>query len=130
MAEILSLAPHLATKPCALRLKRIAWTMPLVNSMLGVLPIESVEFDVSIPNVEDAEEVLHVEEDLLCSVESKEKSEKSLLKSMSEKIIGFKFGMDDHQVDSREASKNVEAAAEELKQIDIRIDKIKATLSF
>jgi hypothetical protein len=57
--------------------------------------------------VASAEEVLKVEGELLLNTESKEWFLEASKKHISERIIGFKFGMEDRVADAKEAAENV-----------------------
>jgi AAA15 family ATPase/GTPase len=67
--------------------------------------------------------VLTVESELLAK--SKERFLVASKTSIPEKIIGFKFGMDDRNADVVEATKNVKMVEEEMKRTDLQISEIK-----
>ena len=70
-------------------------------------------FAFSVPQtlgmeVAATEEVLSVEEELLANRRSKQQLLESSQKSIAEKIIAFKFGMDDRLADKKEAADNID----------------------
>ena len=82
--------------------------------------------DPSILNAEvaSAKEVLRVELELLALTESKKVFLEESKKCIGEKLIAFKFGMDDRNVDLKEGIKNVKAVEEDLETINLRIWKL------
>jgi hypothetical protein len=69
--------------------------------------------------VADTEEVLHLEEELLTNTESKQKSLESSKKLIEDKIIGFKFGMDNREADVTEAAKTASDIQDSLKKLNL-----------
>jgi hypothetical protein len=78
-----------------------------------------IEFQVVI-----AEEVLRVEEELLANMSSKELFLESSKKLIQDKIIGYKFGMNDKKINMTEAKKSINDVQEGLKNIDLQIAKL------
>jgi hypothetical protein len=71
---------------------------------------------VSAVEIVEAEEVLVVEGKLLANLENKERFLETSKTNILERIIGFKFGMDDKNADAKEAAKNVKMVEEDLKR--------------
>jgi hypothetical protein len=71
--------------------------------------------------VADVEEVLLLEEELLANMESKLKFLESSKKQIADKIIGFKFGMDNREADVTEAAKTASNMQDSLKKLDLQI---------
>jgi hypothetical protein len=63
---------------------------------------------ISTMEVVAVEEVLRVEEELLANTRSKQQFLESSQKTITDKIIAFKFGMDDRLVDKKEADNNID----------------------
>ena len=63
---------------------------------------------ISAMEVAAAEEVLSVEEELLANRRSKHQLLESSQKSITKKIIAFKFGMDDRLADKKEAADDID----------------------
>jgi hypothetical protein len=84
---------------------------------------------ISPAEITNGEEVLIVEAELLATTENKERFLESSRKTIAEKIIGFKFGMDDHKADVEEAIQNVNIAEEGLKLNDSLINKVQSVVS-
>jgi peptidoglycan hydrolase CwlO-like protein len=84
---------------------------------------------VSTAEIANAKEVLKVEKELLSNTESKERFLQTLKKNMEEKIIGFKFGVDDRVADAKEAANNVKEVEEALAKLCLNIAKVEATVS-
>ena len=74
--------------------------------------------------ITNAEEVLIVEAELLATMVKKERFLESLKKTIAEKIIGFKFGINDRKADVEEATQNMNAAKEGLKSNDSLINEV------
>ena len=84
---------------------------------------------VSTIEVANAQEILKVEEELLSNIESKKRFLQTLKKDMEEKIIGFKFGIDNRVVDAKEAADNVKEVEEALAKLCLNIVEAEATIS-
>jgi hypothetical protein len=81
---------------------------------------------ISPAEITNTEEVLIVEVELLATMENKEQFLESSRKTIAEKIIGFKFGVDDRKADVEEATQNVNAAEEGLKSNDSLINEVQS----
>ena len=84
---------------------------------------------VLIAEIVQAEEVLLVEGELLTNTESKERFLNASKSSIAERIIGFKFGMDDRNSDTKEAAENVTVVEEGLKQNGLLISALETNVS-
>jgi hypothetical protein len=83
---------------------------------------------VSDADLASIEEVLQVEEEFLQGSERKHQFLLASKKSMEEKIIIYKFGVDDRLADANEAAENVVAAEEALAKIDLQISDVLASV--
>jgi hypothetical protein len=79
--------------------------------------------------VASAENVLKVEGDLFLNSKSKERFLEASKKHISERIIGFKFSMEDKVVDAKEAAENVLALESALSKIKDDILDTRRTVS-
>lgn len=70
-----------------------------------------------------------VEAELLASMEKKELFLETSRKTIAEKIIGFKFGVDDRKADVEEASQNVNVTEEGLELNDSLINEVQSAVS-
>jgi hypothetical protein len=84
---------------------------------------------VSTSKVASVEEVLKVEGELLLNTEIKECFLEASKKHILERIIGFKFGMEDRVADAKEAAENVLALEGALNKIEDDILDTKRTVS-
>ena len=76
---------------------------------------------MSTTKVADAEEVLCMEEEFLANTENKLKFLESSKKLIADKIIEFKFGMDDMEADVTEVAQNASNMQDSLKKLDLQI---------
>jgi hypothetical protein len=79
--------------------------------------------------ITNAEEVLIVEAELVATMEKKERFLESSRKTIAEKIIGFKFGVDDRKADVEEAIQNVNVTEEGLKSTESLISEVRSVVS-
>lgn len=84
---------------------------------------------ISPADMANAEEVLMVEAELLATMEKKELFLETSRKTIAEKIIGFKFGVDDRKADVEEASQNVNVTEEGLELNDSLINEVQSAVS-
>ena len=84
---------------------------------------------ISLAEITKTEEVLIMEAELLAIMEKKERFLESLRKIIVEKIIGFKFGVDDCKIDVEEAIQNVNVVEEGLKSNDSLINEVQSVVS-
>ena len=69
-----------------------------------------------------------MEAELLATMLRKERFQESSRKTIAEKIIGFKFGVDDCKTDIEEAIQNVNVVEEGLKSNDSLINKVQSAV--
>jgi hypothetical protein len=84
---------------------------------------------ISPAEITNGEEVLIVEAELLATTENKEWFLESSRKTIVEKIIGFKFGVDKRKADVEEATQNVNVAEDGLKSNDSLINEVQSAVS-
>jgi hypothetical protein len=75
-----------------------------------------------------AEEVLRIEIQLTASTESKQRFLKSSKQSISEKIIGCKFGMEDRNADAKEAAESITAIEGRLVTVGLQISDVETEI--
>ena len=83
---------------------------------------------VSEADLATIEEVLRVEEEFLVDNERKQQILLEAKKTMEEKIVMYKFGVDNRLDDAKEAAENVTAAEEALAKIDLQIANVLASV--
>ena len=83
---------------------------------------------VSDAELATIEEVLRVEEEFLVGSERKQQILLAAKKTMEEKLVMYKFGVDDRLDDANEAAQNVTAAKEALANIDLQIANVLASV--
>jgi hypothetical protein len=125
LARLQLLAPHVIPRTGGSGKKGALGTSVLdlkpVVSPLGVGHVS----DVDLATVD---EVLRVEEELLGSSERKQQFLLASKKTMEEKIVIFKFGVDDRLADAKEAAENVIAVEEALVKINLQIANVQASV--
>lgn len=84
---------------------------------------------ITVDKVAIAKEVLRVENELHAYIESKERFLESSKRSIFEKIIDCKFGMEDKNVDAKEAAENVTSVEESLLRLDLQILELETKVS-
>jgi hypothetical protein len=84
---------------------------------------------ISAMEVAAVEEVLRVEEELLANTRSKQQFLESSHKTIADKIIAFKFGMDDWLADKKEVADNIDIVQGDLDKTLQQIDEAKKTVS-
>jgi hypothetical protein len=84
---------------------------------------------VSETEVAAAEEVLRVEEELIANTRSKESFLECSKTNIVEKLIGFRFGMQDRKSDAKEAAENLSAVEVALKSTDLHITEMEVNVS-
>lgn len=77
---------------------------------------------ISAMDVAAAEEVLRAEEELLASRKSDQEFLESSQKTIADKIIAFKFGMDDRLADKKEAAESIDGVQGELDRVLQQMD--------
>ena len=70
-----------------------------------------------------------MEEELLANRRSKQQLLESSQKSIADKIIAFRFGMDDRLADKKEAADNIDIVQGDLDKILQQIDEAEKTVS-
>jgi hypothetical protein len=75
------------------------------------------------------EEILKVEIELMANTTSKELFLKSSKCSIADRIIAFKFGMDDREADAREVADNAKAVQESLDTCNLQLLEVEKTVS-
>jgi hypothetical protein len=127
VAELLPLAPHAMAKATNPGAKTASLsTVPSECERRGSFSrlktgVPSCALGATPTDVANAEEVLRVEEELLVNTSSKERFLELSKKLIQDKIIGFKFGMNERKADATEAKESVNDVQEGLKKIDLQI---------
>jgi hypothetical protein len=125
-AELLRLAPHAILKQSPSQSKSSGLMSMGPSDRKGTcsrfkaFPLGGVP-EMITTEVADVEEVLLLEEELLANMESKLKFLESSKKQIADKIIGFKFGMDNREADVTEAAKTASNMQDSLKKLDLQI---------
>jgi hypothetical protein len=108
--ELLRLALHVVLKQSPLQSKSAGLMSTGQSERKGTCSRFKAVLPGGVPGmittkVVDAEEVLRLDEELLANTESKLKFLESSKKLIADKIIRFKFGMDNREADVTEAAK-------------------------
>jgi hypothetical protein len=123
-AKLLRLAPHAILKQSHLQSKSAGLMNTGPSEQKGTcsrfkaVPLGGVPGMITTEMV-DVEEVLRLEEELLANTENKLKFLESSKKLIADKIIGFKFGMDDKEADVTEAAKTASDIQDSLKKLNL-----------
>ena len=125
LARLQVLAPHVAPRTARSGKKRAVGTPEQ-----DLKPERSLS---AIGHVSDAdlatiEEVLQVEEEFLVGSERKQQILLAAKKTMEEKIVMYKFGVDDRLDDAKEVAENVTAIEKALAKIDLQIANVSASI--
>jgi hypothetical protein len=125
-AKLLRLAPHVVLKQSPSQSKSASPMSTGPSEWKGTcsrfkaVPVGGVPRMITT-EVADAKEVLRLEEELLANTENKLMNHEPSKKLIEDKIIGFKFGMDDREADVTEAAKNASNIQDSLKKLDLQI---------
>ena len=125
LAQLQLLAPHVAPRTGGSGRKGAVGT-PEQDLKPGV-PLSGIGH-VSDADLATIQEVLRVAEELLVASERKQQSLLASKKTMEEKIVVYKFGVEDRLADAKEAAENVLAAKEALVKIDLHIADVQASV--
>jgi hypothetical protein len=125
LAQLQLLAPHVAPRTGGSGKKGAVGT-PEQDLKPGVPP--SGIGHVSDADLATIQEVLRVAEELLVASERKQQSLLASKKTMEEKVVVYKFGVEDRLADAKEAAENVLAAEEALVKIDLQIADVQASV--
>ena len=125
LAQLQVLAPHVAPRTAGSGKKGAVGTPEQ-----DLKPERSLSAIGHVSNADlvTIEEVLRVEEEFLAGSERKQQILLAAKETMEEKIVMYKFGVDDRLDDAKEVAENVTAAEEVLAKIDLQIAHVLASV--
>jgi hypothetical protein len=129
--ELLRLAPGVLKPSGSYSKLPSEGTAPSENKLKSIFCKTSAFLvpQISAMEVAAVEEVLRVEEELLANTRSKQQFLESSHKTIADKIIAFKFGMDDWLADKKEVADNIDIVQGDLDKTLQQIDEAKKTVS-